>query len=116
MEWELLTKTFREAGDDMSIREDTPIVTAMSSPGLPSSQLRLTGATAFLTIGQITVLPWTSCLRTSIISALPKDDSFPSAYGLSLEEQIARVQSVVAYLLEKNEKLRLFIAAQYENS
>jgi hypothetical protein len=55
-------------------------------------------------------------LRSSVISAMPEDDDYQSAYRSSLEEQIARLQSIVAYLLEKNEQLRLFIAGQCEQS
>ena len=55
-------------------------------------------------------------LRSFDISAMPEDDDYQLAYRSSLEEQIARLQSMVAYLLEKNERLRLFIAGQSEKS
>jgi hypothetical protein len=55
-------------------------------------------------------------LRSSIISAMPEDGRYQLTYTSSLEEQITRLQSMVAYLLEKNEHLRLFIAAQCEKS
>jgi hypothetical protein len=89
------------------------MATAMSPPRLPSSQLCVNAVKVF-TI-------WKNCvggnvmLRSSVISEMPEDDSYESAYQSSLEEQITRLQSVVAYLLEKNERLRLFIAEQCEN-
>jgi hypothetical protein len=55
-------------------------------------------------------------LKSSVISTMPEDDTYQSAYRSTLEEQIARLQSMVAYLLEKNERLRLFIAEQCEKS
>ena len=53
-------------------------------------------------------------LKNSIISKVPEDDSYQSVDRSSLEAQVTRLQSVVAYLLEKNERLRLFIAGQCE--
>jgi len=52
--------------------------------------------------------------KTFVISAILETGSYQSAYTSSPEEQIIRLQSMVAYLLGKNEQLRQFIAAQSE--
>lgn len=50
-----------------------------------------------------------------ISSAMSEDiDYYKSDYSSSLEEQIVRLQRLVAHLLEKNEQLRRTIATQSE--
>jgi hypothetical protein len=49
-----------------------------------------------------------------ILSAMREDDNYEFDHRRSLEEQILRLQCLVAYLLEKNEQLRRVTASQGE--
>jgi hypothetical protein len=49
-----------------------------------------------------------------IHSAMREDDKYELDHRRSLEEQILRLQCLVAYLLEKNEQLRRVTASQGE--
>jgi hypothetical protein len=54
-------------------------------------------------------------LQDSVISAMSGDVKHDADYISSLKEQVLRLQSLIAYLLEKNEQLRARIQAQSEN-
>lgn len=49
-----------------------------------------------------------------IVSATHEGDKYECHYVALLVEQVVRLQWLVAYLLEKNEKLRQANAAQHE--
>jgi hypothetical protein len=54
-------------------------------------------------------------LEKSVIPVIHEDDNHHSAYNASLEEQVLRLQSLVGYLLEKNEQLRRSTTAKCKN-
>jgi hypothetical protein len=49
-----------------------------------------------------------------ILSAMREEDNYEFDHRRSLEEQILRLQCLVAYLLEKNEQLRRVTASHGE--
>jgi hypothetical protein len=53
-------------------------------------------------------------LEVSVISTMIEDVNYDSESSSSLKEQVLRLQRLIAYLLEKNERLRASIEAQSE--
>jgi hypothetical protein len=52
-------------------------------------------------------------LQDSVISAMIEGANYDSDSSSSLKEQVLRLQSLIAYLLQKNEELRLTVEVQF---
>ena len=90
------------------------MATANSTLGLPSGQLRINGLQRIFQHWKRICVDRNLMPNNSVMSGTLEARSYQSAYMSSLDEQIIRLRSMVAYLLGKNEQLRQVIAAQSE--